>query len=250
MSFISIEFCFQNEAGRFAELKFINGSSLQQTIADDPLLKDLLKPIPLNQQMNEMLKMKIETKENFKLDTLVESHPLHSSSSESLVPASDVPFSVRIASANKSYGPLSFYVHYIDQDDEYQRFQCDLQKLKKSLIPLTFVPPRGKHCIASIDNQLNRVITGKSVSKKGESYVLKDQVWTFLLDKGRDVLVDWRQLYEMPLDLVIVSPYAKQFQLDYQEGSISHLKQNEVDFYFQHITKQKTLALKIVTACK
>lgn len=192
-----------------------------------------------------MAEEKGSAKQVCSLQTLVELPPLHSSRA-TVVELSKVSFSVRIADYSKSYGPQKFFVHFTDNDDEFQRFQFDLQKHKKNLKPMNCVPAKGQSCLALIKDQLYR-----AEAKRSADTNVKSQVMVLLLEKGSEVSVDVKQLYHIPGELVDVQPFAKKCRLaDFEPNSIPHLQQNEIDFYFHHITKQKLLTLKIIDACK
>lgn len=238
-------FIKQNETGRFVDVRFHDGSSVRQLIAADPVLRTLLRPIPIDLQMAEMMRNERKLELGPKLDTFVELQPFHSSR-PTLVPLNSVDFSVRISDFNKPCGPLSFYVHLTANDDEYQRFQFDLQKHKKNINATTslgFIPPLGTKCLALIKDQLHRAVTIKSTDKQNKSHVS-----ILLLEKGSELSVDIKCLHRMPHDIPDVPPFAKQFKLaDFLQDSIRHLNQSEVDFYFQHITKQKLLTINCVS---
>lgn len=205
------------------------------------MLKTILKVIPLNRQL-EIMREKEKHNDSFRPATLVES-PESSEKGSKVVGAvtvgSNIP--VRIAAFDK--GPSSFFVHIASKDNEYQKFQLDLQKLKIESNPPKTIPPVGSSWIARIDKQLFRVVIVESPGKLQRNQIMVQQQ-----ESGLKAVVEVCDLSKIPHSLERIPPYAKQFRMaGLKDGCVGSFSKEETDFYFQYATKVKLLTLKIVS---
>ncbi|CRL06172.1 CLUMA_CG019088, isoform A [Clunio marinus] len=234
----------QNEAGRFAELKLIPGGTLIDFVFNHLKLSQILKPIKLELQIQKMLDTKkhvdqFNNERGFNLNTLAESPEKNNSQINfSMIK----PHSVRIT-AYDSNEPLRFYVQFTSQDDEYQKFQLNLQSLKEKLTHFHPIPPAGTKCLVIKDKEVFRAIV-----RLPKKIIPRRQILVHLLENGASVIVQPNQIFEIPKEVADVKPFAQQFKLNGCEDiRRKGLLWSEIEFYFQHITKQKLLTLKIVS---
>lgn len=214
----------------------------------DPDLSSCFKAIILENQIL-MMKDRIKEKELKiiglkKPETFVES-PESSPDSEKNI----APFDTRISDSRRDVritayedGPFKFYVQFTSKDDNFQQFQVDLQKHKRSLV-LLVTPKIGQRCFVLIGNELFRAEIKKKSDENNEAeYLVR------LLENGAMAIVSSEKVFAIPSRVSNVPPYAKKFKLSgFTGGSIKHLHHNEINFYFKHITENKLLALKSVS---
>lgn len=134
------------------------------------------------------------------------------------------------------YGPSAFYAQCIDSLKDYQNFQIKLRLRKTSLIPLKKYPPTlGNYYIAILeDNNIQRVV----ILSVDDNFIR-----VRLIDEGIQKLVKSFQLFETPSKLN-EKPFAWKFSLSEAE-TLNHIDKREMNFYFQYITKDKKLKLRV-----
>lgn len=174
-----------------------------------------------------------------KPQTLIESPETSPKKSESLAGSVDSALSsgghpVRITTYTE--GPFAFYVQFTKKDDDFQQFQCDLQKSKKGF-PRVMAPSVGSRSLALVDEQYFRAEIEKKTGE--QEYLVR------LLESGAEALVPSDKIFMMPSEVSSIKPYAKKFKL--ANLSISHLQRYEIEFYFKHITSDKVLTLETVS---
>lgn len=181
---------------------------------------------------------------HFKPETLVESPERKEMSNAGATrrpKESESRVQVRITAFDK--GPMSFYVHIASKDDEYQKFQTDLQKFSDFSCHAKEAPQVGSKWIARIDKQLFRIKVVETNEKLPASRVMVRQ-----LETGLKIAVEVANLFKIPSEIEHIPPYAKHFKLaGIERGCVGSLSQAETDFYFQYVTKVKLLTMKVIS---
>lgn len=189
--------------------------------------------------MSEMFEKKKEkdrclNERGYNTETLVESPEMKKKVSKRDVTVDDDQL-VRITAFNN--GPFSFFVHFVSNDDAYQKFQCDLQKLRNKLSPLRSIPPTGKTCIVDIKEHLYRAEIVQVGPKNG--------AMVQMLESGETAMVNLDKMFHLPPAIAATATFAKHYKLaDFERSSTQNLLLNEIEFYFIHITREKLLTLK------
>lgn len=182
-----------------------------------------------------------DLKQPFKPETLIESPERNRKLVAKTFEESrkDAVHAVRITCFEN--GPFSFYVQLVSVDDARKSLQATLAKLK--FHPSQPTPIEGETCVVKMKNtdQWFRARVLKNNTNKMTIQLLED---------GSKLEVHSKSLYKLPVELSeeAVLPFATQYQLDgITRTSIKNLEPDEVDFYFERVTKDKLLSLKIVS---
>lgn len=217
-------------------------------ISEHPELSSMLKKCSIEKQMSLMLQMKKDKEKCFseqgmKPITLVESPEVERRAAPGFPcePQSDRDeHLVRVTEFDDE--PFCIFVQFIHSDENFQRFQCGLQKFKDKLESEKRTLP-GSAVIAVISGHLHRatVLHSRALAKDDVKLIQ-------LMETGQKCVVTTKQLFNVPSDVSIVPSYAKRFRLaGSHKLKDERLLVSEIEFYFKYITKQKLLTLKVVT---
>lgn len=219
-----------------------DASLASDIIINNAVLSTILKVTSLKRQL-EVIGGKEKHEDSFKPQTLVESPKSSYEKPSKVVGAPSVGSKIPVRVAAFDKGTLSFFIHIASKDDEYQKFQLDLQKLKIDSNPPKVMPPVGSSWIARIDKQLFRVVIVDTPEKLQRNQIMVQQQ-----ESGLKAVVEIGDLSKMPSSLEQVPSYAKQFRLaGLKDGCVGSLSEEETNFYFQYATKVKLLTMKIVS---
>lgn len=177
-------------------------------------------------------------KHGFVANTLVES-PESIKREMLFFPSLGVDYEVRVTAYEN--GPYGFYVQFVSLDNDYQRFQCNLQSMKHQFLPARYIPQEGSKCLALIENEICRVC----VEQVNESF-FRHQAKVRSLETGQKFLVNISNIYNIPTKIANVRNFAKLFKLAFIEKNTNmFVTRPQLDFFFQHITNQKLLKLRV-----
>lgn len=219
-----------------------NESLANEIIPNHQFLSLVLTEVPLDVQIALIAEKKKERdrqieEQGFTPATLVES-PENQRKEFCFVPEAGVNHEVRISAYED--GPYKFFVQFISQDSEYQKFQCNLQSCRRILEKARVKSINSKY-IALIDGHLHRVILLPSDSDVPDSHFKAQH-----LETGTKSLVASGNLYAIPNKVAGIPPFAIQYKLaDLQKVDLNVISKKELNFYFQHITNQKQLVLRV-----
>ena len=226
---------------------FGSKSLCQRIIPNHSDLKTLTKPIPTPDQKTIMMNKKKELEEElnrnmFNPETFVGSPDLkrrkHLKSKFDIL--LNVDPHVRIT-AYDDEDPTTFYVQIRALDEEYQKFQCNLNNLNtRALAPLRTTVTDNK-CLVQVDRELKRAIIIDSNER-----LQRNQKLVRLMESGASFIVSSNKLFVLPNELAKPEQFALKFKLAGVQGHPTPLNRNIFAFFFQHITKQKLLNLRIV----
>lgn len=229
----------------FVDFKMGDSSISRDLIRTDYNLSKVLKQVALDTQVAKFVSIKRERdlqikEQGYGPSTLTES-PESKARVTPQVTKSGSEYMVRISAFDE--GPFSFFVQLTSRDHEYQKFQVDLQSLKNGMKRLSAIPSPGTICLALIKEHLYRVTIVNS-----EERLKRNNAVVQSLENGMKSIVHLKCLYEIPSIVCGELAFAKQFKLfGYEKGCVGHLLKSEVNFYFQHITKNKLLKLEVVS---
>jgi Tudor domain len=239
----------QNPAGKYVDLRLTGPSScldvgyeslLFDVIPNDKVLRKDIETIHLDIQKSMMLAKRNQNDEvGYKLGTLSESPDVKCTDEFNFPPVS-VPQMVKITTYDE--GVNSFYVRFELEIEQCRRFTLAVNALADNLIPLRLLLSKAALntiCLARYDN---RIFRAKIVQVEGK--LPNHSVVIQLLESGLKVTLNIDKLFKIPHNIALVPPFAKRFKLRNFEPNFM-LEQQEIDFYFRHITNEKVLSLTL-----
>lgn len=217
-------------------------SLLNEVIPNHQFLSMVLTTIECDAQISLIAEKKKERdrqieEKGFIPETFVES-PETKGKEFSFFPEPGIDHEVRISAYDD--GPYKFFVQFLSKDDEYRKFQSSLQVYRNDLEKAHSKSVNTKF-IALINGELHRVILLHSDPDTPQHHVKAR-----LMETGAKSLVATGNLFKIPGKVANVSPFAIQYQLaDLQKVDTRVISRKELNFYFQHITNQKQLVLRL-----
>lgn len=204
-----------------------------------PALKSILKPIKLFDQI-QLYTQLIKSPANFKLQReILPESPERKNFPEALKVGTDHQI---IITAYEN-GPRNFSVRFVSSfHDKFEDFRKLLNDAM--LIPLLTEPILGNIYLTE------NVPDAKSKDSDAETVrvivkeIHQDLVLVQSIDVGWNRIINISNLYEIPRSLKDTPPFASQFVLEDIER-ITHLNDEELNFYFQYITKNHRLQLQV-----
>lgn len=185
-----------------------------------------------------MLKKKLDNDlAGNKLGTLNESPEVKSSP----LKFSSIPDPTIVRVSAYEDGVNCFYVRFKSKKEECRRFELRVNALADDLVPLRIVPNTAAlntFCLVQFNNRLHR---GKIVQVEGK--LTKNSVVVQFLETGVKMRIDVNKLFKIPDNIAAIPPFAKRYKLIHYEPKFT-AEENEIAFYFEQITKTKTLSLR------
>lgn len=225
------------------DLLLDNGSLVDDLIPCDLEISAILKKASLELQSSLIAAKKDERdrcmdQNGYWPRTLVESPEGKRKFYSPFTPSIGTEYDVRITAYEDD--PFEFYVQFASQDDEFQKFQCDLQSYKSDLERLRNRSV-GSNCIVIIDGQLHR-----ATILRNDPSISKNDVTVRLMESGIKSLVAVCNLYAIPTHVANVKPFAMLFQLAHMKGRDEwETTKSEMSFIFHRTTNNKPLKLRM-----
>lgn len=204
-----------------------------------PSLKSILKPIKAFDQI-QLYTQLINQPGNFQLQ-------------REILPESperkNLPEPLKIGSEHQviitayENGPRNFSVRFVSSfHDKFEEFRKLLNDAM--LIPLQSEPTIGgiylSECASDVKAKDSKAETVRVLVKE----IHHDLILVNSIDYGWSRIINTTSLYEIPRGFKNTPPFASQFVLSDIE-SVTHLSDEELNFYFQHITKNHRLKLRV-----
>jgi Tudor domain len=205
-----------------------------------PSLKNILKPIKIFDQI-QLYTQLINQPENLKLQReILPESPDRKNLPEALKVGSEHQV---IITAYEN-GPRNFSVRFVSSfHDKFEEFRKLLNDAM--LIPLHCEPVIGGIYLSESVADANASESKAEIVRVLVKEIHHDLILVSSIDYGWSRIINVTNLYEISQSFKKTPPFASQFVLESIE-SITHLNDEELNFYFQYITKNHRLKLRVV----
>lgn len=222
----------QNAAGKYVDLRFAESSLARNIILKHPILNTIFGYISLADQMAQLNQVTASP-------TKSTSEPVPEIAKKftefPLPNEFSIPSGCKVNISSYEDGPNEFYVQLVNSLQQYQDFNIRLRSKRQTFKQADALEVDGMYVtLFETDNAQRMQILEKLAD---ELYVVR------LIDDGVKRVVNSSQICVLP-DEMKIPPFAWKFALSNIDG-IKHLRPNELNFYFAHLTRNKCLKLRL-----